>query len=139
MKSLIHFSLLFMLSFFIFTSCSNEPEPLNPNGDSELAVLMREMFEDGEKLKEAIESGKIPKLTKKHARILTADATEPEKAASNEYKVFADSYLQILEKLETADDDQLPDLYNNLVNSCMNCHQVLCPGPMVRIKKLYAN
>ena len=29
----------------------------NPNGDSELALLMREMFDDGMRMKEQIEKG----------------------------------------------------------------------------------
>jgi hypothetical protein len=28
-------------------------------------------------------------------------------------------------------------LYNGLVQSCANCHTTHCPGPMMRIKKMY--
>ena len=27
--------------------------------------------------------------------------------------------------------------YNNLITSCLNCHQNFCPGPMQKIGKLY--
>ena len=101
MKKLV--VLLFLMSSvtIFLPSCSNADNnvPLNPNGDSELALLMRQMFEDGEAMKAALDSGKLPKLTKDHMKMLTVEATEPEKAASPEYKAFAQSYLQTLEAL----------------------------------------
>jgi cytochrome c556 len=33
--------------------------------------------------------------------------------------------------------DQVKNGYNLMVEACMNCHRSYCPGPMVRIKKLY--
>ena len=113
------------------------PTQSNPNGDSELALLMREMFEDGLRIKEQIEKGEKPDILKKFEAIHTAEATEPEKAASETYKNFADSYLTALNGLQNADSDELFDAYQGMVQSCMSCHQALCPGPMVRIKKLY--
>ncbi|MCB0548882.1 MAG: hypothetical protein KDD19_14980 [Phaeodactylibacter sp.] len=115
----------------------NDPPPLNPNGDSELALLMRAMFDDALLMKQQIEQGNVPKPGLDYQKILTAEATEPDKAASNDYKVHALSYLQTIKALQEADAPQAASLYKNMVNSCMGCHQALCPGPTVRIKKLY--
>ncbi len=111
--------------------------PINPNGDSELALLMRDMFEDGMKAKEIIKKGEMPELLLDFEKIHSAQATEPEKAASPEYKVHALSYLQAVEALKNADKDHLEKSYTNMVDACMNCHRALCPGPMVKIKKMY--
>lgn len=135
---------LFLLLYFALActdtdSSSNAIAPTqpNPNGDSELALLMREMFEDGLRIKEQIDNGEKPEILKKFEAIHTAEATEPEKAASETYKNFADSYLVALENLQNANSDDLYDAYQGMVHSCMSCHQALCPGPMVRIKTLY--
>ena len=111
--------------------------PINPNGDTELALLMRNMYEDGLKMKGKIKKGEMPELVLDFERIHTAQATEPEKAASVEYKVHGLSYLQAINALKNAHKNDLEKSYTNMVDACMNCHRALCPGPMVRIKKLY--
>jgi hypothetical protein len=111
--------------------------PINPNGDSELALLMRAMYEEADRMKKAIERGEQPKITLDYDKILTAEATEPEKAASPTYKVHAQSYLQTLKALETAELAEAKVLFDKMVDSCMGCHTALCPGPKTRIKKLY--
>ena len=108
----------------------------NPNGDSELALLMRDMYEEALYVKQQVELGKPANIKLDHEKILTAHATEPEKAASDEYKAFAGVYLQTIEALKKANAEELPDMYNNLVVSCSTCHQALCPGPLARIEKL---
>lgn len=118
-------------------AAQNEAPPLNPNGDSELALLMRAMFDDALLMKQQIEEGKPPRPGLDYQKILTAEATEPAKTASDTYKVHALSYLQTIKALQQAGAAQASTLYNNMVNSCMGCHQALCPGPTVRIRKLY--
>lgn len=140
--------LTILLPLFIFAvSCaSNEKEDpraaikvnwhANPNGDSELALLMRDMFEEALYVKQQVEAGKSAEIQIDHEKILTAHATEPEKAASDEYKAFAQTYLMTIENLRKANAEELPELYDNLVASCSACHQALCPGPLARIKQL---
>ncbi len=111
--------------------------PLNPNGDSELAILMREMFDDAMKMKEGIEKGKLPKSDLDISAIHTADATEPEKVQTEQYRVFADSYLAAMESIEESSRESVADPYRGMVESCMNCHKAMCPGPIVKIEKLY--
>ncbi|MDF0707297.1 hypothetical protein [Flagellimonas okinawensis] len=136
-----------LLILSVVTSCSekkkeksaeNNPvqQSVNPNGDSELAILMRQMFDEAETIKEKIANGEPIELSLDHEKMLTAHATEPEKAASAEYNTFAALYLQSIKNLESAKVSEVDSIYNNLVMSCLNCHKVLCPGPMVKIKKL---
>lgn len=109
---------------------------LNPNGDSELALLMRAMYDEADRVKDHIKKGEPFELKLDHAKILTAHATEPEKAASKEFKDFAKMYLANLDQLKNANADNVEMVFESLVASCLSCHQQLCPGPMVRIKKL---
>jgi CRISPR/Cas system CSM-associated protein Csm2 small subunit len=145
--SLTSFLLICISIFFACTQASKEEKnvaapkkevkaPLNPNGDSELALLMRGMYEEAERIKKQVKQGEEVTVELDHMKILSAHATEPEKAASAEFKGFAKLYLARLEELKTADGEAKEVVYKSLVESCMSCHQVLCPGPMVRIKKL---
>lgn len=137
----------FLLLYSFGISCSEEHkpnsnnnnqvrQPINPNGDTELALLMRAMFEDIQEVKKQIAAGDSISLSLDHERILTAHATEPEKAGSKEYKAFANTYLQALKSIKTVSPSQKIEAYKSLVNNCMTCHQALCPGPIVKIKKL---
>lgn len=118
------------------TSENQVQKPINPNGDSELALLMRAMFDEAQLIKEQINKGEPITINLNHEKILTAHATEPEKAASAEYKAFANLYLQSIKNLESAKPKQMLSIYDNMVENCMSCHKALCPGPIVRIKKL---
>lgn len=127
-------------SVYLFTSCANDKStPLNPNGDTELALLMRAMYDEGMELKEELASGKNLDLHLKHATILTAEATEPKKAASPEYKSFADYYLLTVQQLKDKKHPDPEKAYDAMVNACMNCHEAMCPGPIVKIKKMVRN
>jgi hypothetical protein len=141
----IHFT-FFIFSFMLLVLACTDIDPSksnlapiqpNPNGDSELALLMRDMFDDGMRMKGQIENGDKLEVLAKFEKIHTAQATEPEKAASKKYKRYADVYLELLEQLKVSSEEDTRILFQGLVESCMNCHQAMCPGPMVRIKKLY--
>ena len=137
-----------MLTLIVFNACNQqskkveetEKEPitksLNPNGDSELALLMRRMFKDAKRIKKQIQDGEEVTATINHDAILTAHATEPAKAASAEFKTWGAAYLAGLESLKKSTPETAESAYKSLVNSCMNCHKALCPGPVVKIKKL---
>jgi hypothetical protein len=134
---------IFLFCVLLFSMACNQDKtsstPLNPNGDSELAILMRAMAEDGERMKEHILSGKMPSPKADYDKLLTAEATEPDKMTTPEYEAFAQSYIQIMEAMEKGEKENADMLYKNMVDVCMNCHRAVCPGPMVRIKKLYVN
>ncbi len=111
-------------------------QSVNPNGDSELALLMRAMADEAEMIKAKIEKGEVPEVKVDYHEILTATATEPEKKSSPTYKVFAETHIQSMQLLEDSDTSRMLSLYDNMISNCINCHKELCPGPLVRIKKL---
>ncbi len=119
------------------TSCADKPKSLNPNGDSELALLMREMHTDGMKTKQQLLEGKTPDISVKYEKLFTAKATEPAKVATPEYTAYATIYETAVKNfLERRENNQV-EAYTTMVDACMNCHQQICPGPMVKIKRMY--
>ncbi len=130
--------LLTILAFSCSTNgdCS-EQKPLNPNGDSELSLLMRLMYDDGMKIKEQIRMGEKPDISFDFEKIHTAEATEPDRMKTPDFDVFADSYIQAVQAYKSAAKEEAESYFNSIVTACMNCHQAVCPGPKVRIKKMY--
>lgn len=136
--------LAFILSVTVL-SCADKPtedsssnlisSAINPNGDSELALLMREMFEEGERIKAQIENGETPSGLKKFETIHSAIPTD-EDASGPVFEALATGYLNALKNIEEGDSTTV-FRFNNMVDKCMNCHTEFCPGPKVRIKKLY--
>ncbi len=139
---------LLLIGLLGFSCTSENPEsipedkpklvgPINPNGDSELALLMRAMFDDGMRMKAQIKKGEKPKAQIDFEKIFTAEATEPDKVATEEFHAFATSYVESMKALENAEPEEADGIYRGMVESCMNCHKAFCPGPTMRIKKMY--
>lgn len=138
MKILIGSLISGILAVIMLISCNQHPPaPLNPNGDSELAVLMREMYEDGLKMKAQVKYGGMPTPGIDHTKMITAEATEPEKVATEEYKGFTDAYLNVVHSMKKIDRSASEEVFTNMVDMCKSCHQSICPGPIVKIDKLY--
>lgn len=103
---------------------------------SELATLMQEMYEENKDWKEEILKGNIPKdFPEKYKTIHSAQSTN-ENAGSEFYNGMASSYIKTIEELTNASPENAKERYNNMVNVCVQCHLQVCPGPVVRIKKL---
>jgi hypothetical protein len=115
------------------TVSTAEPERY-PNQDSELAILMREMDVDANKIREAILNGKnFDDFRAKFAKIHSANPTDAG-TKTKAFEAMASNFLTSLDKVYTADDKIAS--FNLMVNDCLNCHKTTCPGPTVRIKKL---
>lgn len=134
MKKTILFFLL--TNLLLCPSCSEEKKQLNPNGDSELALLMREMFEDGERVRAQVSNGQPVSIQVDFEKILTAKATDPAKMQGPDFPHFATAYVEAMKALKDSPAAEAPERYRAMVATCMNCHENSCPGPMVRIKKL---
>ncbi|MEP6792904.1 MAG: hypothetical protein ABJB16_01150 [Saprospiraceae bacterium] len=141
MRKFANFLLLILfITPLFFVSCSNRKvKSLNPNGDSELALLMRAMYDDGMLTKQALLDGKPPMVNVKYHQLHTAKATEPQKVATPNYDAFANAYESSVESFLESDTVSRVEAYHSMVNACMNCHQTICPGPTVRIKHLFLN
>lgn len=125
------------------SSCSTdevEVSEINPNGDSELALLMRKMFEEGEDIKKLITNNE-GNITEEYIaeleRIHTATPTDAD-VKTPEFEAYTNLMIDEANLLFSNDSNRVQG-FNNLVNRCINCHQSFCPGPIKRIKKLTIN
>ena len=111
-------------------------KPLNPNGDSELAVLMRDMNKSTASFKELIKEGKLPeKFPEEFLKIHTAKHTD-ETTKTPVFDGFANNYINQLNKLYGSPKEELTNNYNAFVQACVDCHHAFCPGPIKTINKL---
>jgi cytochrome c556 len=114
-------------------SCAKK---VNPNGDSELSVLMREMMSSASNMREMVKAGNLPeKFPEAFLKIHTAQPTDPETKKAS-YNGFAENYISNLQALYNSPKEDLTKNYNAVVNSCAGCHSQHCPGPLNAINKL---
>ena len=121
----------------VSTSCADKPKSLNPNGDSELALLMRAMHEEGMRTKAQLLKGEKPELTVDYHKLFSAKPTEPAKVANPLYAGFATSFEDAAKALGNEYNGDKVNSYKQYVDACINCHKEICPGPIVKIKKMY--
>jgi len=119
----------------ITPGCRNKV--INPNGSSELAVHMRDLSTDVELIKEQVLAREAVTVKVDPKHILQAEPTEAGKTELPDYIAYAEAYIHSVNMLENSGPDDAPLFYTSMVNSCINCHKSMCPGPVVRIKKLH--
>lgn len=148
-QPIILFAALFITLSLTMISCNDESteEPVssaeasndvNPNGSSELALLMRDMHDAAVAAKAEIEKGQTPDIQIDFSSLTTAEPTKPQMIAYDEFEPLAASYIASMQALAQAEDStQAAQAYTTVVNTCMSCHQVSCKGPIPRIRKLY--
>jgi RNase P subunit RPR2 len=130
---------LVLFSLIYFLACQSkgpQKKSLNPNGDSELAILMRQMFDETMKMKEAQEKGEKYKPALDLQDILKAHPTEEGKNETPEYRAYAQQYLQVMEQYAQAKDHRIESGYQAVVDNCKACHSAICPGPLMKIRHL---
>jgi cytochrome c556 len=139
-------SLLFFVGVLLW-SCQkaqeetqDKPEEalLYPNKDSELALLMRDMYEDAASMKKALEAQKLPEdFRAKFKQIHSAEATDPT-VRSAAFDNMSEAFLAQVEALyQPISPSERSKAFNLMVQNCISCHQVHCPGPIKKIKKLH--
>ncbi|HIE71048.1 MAG TPA: hypothetical protein EYP98_13220 [Planctomycetes bacterium] len=105
----------------------------NPNGDSELAVLMRLFVDDLRDARVLVEAGQAVKpLFPVHRNMRCAWPTIPAERDEG-YDARAQSYLAIVRGFDAAPSK---GSYNVIINSCVACHQVSCGGVIEFIESL---
>ena len=105
----------------------------NPNGDSELAVLMR-LFVDGLRdTRVLVEAGeKIQPLHPLHRGMRCAWPTVPSERDEG-FDGRAQSYLSVVRSFDAAPSKET---YNAIVSSCVACHEQSCSGVIEFIQTL---
>ena len=117
------------------TTCS-KTKSLNPNGDSELALLMRSMYDSLVTMNEQVKQGRVP--TNFPRAFLKINTATPSDSSTKHvsFTAFSADYLNSLKKMYESPKEELKTNYNSLVQKCANCHQASCPGPLKKIYKL---
>lgn len=109
---------------------------LNPNGDSELALMMRDMYDQTMLIKKDVMAGEKPDSLPDYSGLYHAEPTEEGKTSGEAYKLYSDAYLNAMKMFHNAEGQYLEESYSAIVESCKTCHRAMCPGPLVRIRKL---
>ena len=104
------------------TSCADKPKSLNPNGDSELALLMRAMHEEGMVTKQQLLKGEQPQLKVDYHKLFTAKPTEPAKVANPLYAGFASAYEKAAQTFERGYNDAQVSAYHHVVDALSLIH-----------------
>ncbi len=142
-------TLLVLLAVFVLVRCSTQQaevvtsvpatdgiQELTP--PSELALMMREMAAHADSAKAAIgRSDELPAFPKGFKRLMKATPTAGMHIDPITFPTFGTDYLNKLDRLYDAKPEDRTQAYNALVQSCANCHGTHCPGPLMRIKKMY--
>ena len=137
-----YFTLLLILPFLTF--CTSKEEKTNKNTTSEMAepselsIIMNDMYKVNMDWKKQIMNGEIPTEIPNHESILTAKSVN-ERAGSDFYNAMAKSYLIKAKEVTLSTPTNAKENFNSLVSTCISCHEEICFGPIVRIKKLFIN
>lgn len=134
--------LFFCVVTFVSCDSSKKQEVKKENEElvmyeySEMALLMEEMFEANEKLKNSIVNNKdLGSFSEKYLNIHSAVLTNP-KDRNATFEAFSIGFIENQKAVFSADSTEVKEQFNIMVNSCVACHETNCTGPIPRIKKL---
>lgn len=105
---------------------------------SELASLMRSMYDRNLELGKQIEAGNLPEsFPEDFYMIHKAEATPGMMHDTVFFKNMANQYLVNMKKITEAESKQEAKIaYNEMIMTCAGCHQVYCQGPLPTIRKM---
>lgn len=113
-------------------------EELEVAEKSELAALMRVMEAHADSVAASFANeGPFPQLPIGVDRLKTATPTEDMHIDAISFPIFVDEYHAKLIDLYSVEDSGRRDAYNALVQTCANCHYTHCPGPLMKIEKMF--
>ncbi len=135
--------IIFLLVIMLVASCKTEEKKekvIITKGktakQSEMAALMLQMYDKNAENKKLILEGKTPEnFPEEFLKIHSATLTNPSDKRP-EFKAFSNFYIENLRKVFEPSADSLKQRHNNVINSCITCHETTCVGPIPKIKKL---
>ena len=115
---------------------SADTTDVNPNGSSELSLLMRDMQKYTNQAKADLKAGKTPaSFPADFNKLFTAIISE-NNSKSEFYNQFGELYISSVKNYASSSTENRVETYNNMVNACLACHSQHCPGPGPVIKKM---
>jgi hypothetical protein len=110
-----------------------------PNQDKPMALMMRQMADNAQKMKDKVEAGEqIDANEFPFIRFHLVEPTDPNVLQPQFYE-NARLFQQAHKALMSAPANKQKEMYTAYINQCINCHQTYCSGPLKRIRKLVLN
>lgn len=132
--------LFLIISVLFFSSCiNNNGDPTiitDPNDTSEMALLMRDMFERLEVIKDKIENNENLSEEQLSFAIIHSQEATDSSFIKEGLVGMSEAYNHIINQFN---NDPSKENYKSIVNSCISCHISMCPGPLERIDNLILN
>lgn len=120
------------------SSCEKPTLTVDPNQTKPMALMMRQMVVNMDKMKSKLEAGeRVQANDFPFLRFYLVEPTDPNVLEPQFYenaRLFQEAYKQIFETKGLQ-----AKAYNAAISKCINCHQSYCSGPIKRIKKLVLN
>jgi hypothetical protein len=108
-----------------------------PQEDSELTLLMRSMADEMKLLKASVLQDQLYTDWKVDYKQIHTAKPSTEAKKGPKFSEYARVFIAQLDRLkENKTTTEIRPQYNLLVNSCIQCHETFCPGPLSMLKKL---
>ncbi|MBU3675601.1 MAG: hypothetical protein FGM54_00230 [Chitinophagaceae bacterium] len=144
------FTIFGLLMAFVWVACTTETEKPkendkakaeacatgeNPNGQSALAGMMRQMVNDCDRMRADILAGKpVDSLRYPMPPFIGAEPTEADMKTPVFY-AYASGFEIAYRTLMSDSKNQVAN-YNALIQGCASCHNNFCRGPLKKINQL---
>lgn len=119
-------------------TCAKPSEISNPNGMSEMSLIMEEWYSELKKVNEELKQGKKAEAIRSFdfEKVKTAK-TSKQDVHGDVFNGFVDAFAVNYNSIQSAAtlEDQIKQ-FNLTITACVNCHEQHCHGPLVRINKL---
>ena len=130
--------LLIIGVIFLFVACQQSKKQvsqtiIDPNDTSEMALLMREMFLQLEMVKNKILLGEDISKEQFDFELIHKQTPTDESFLKDGLESMSTAYAY---SVNSFNKEPSSKAFSTIVNSCMSCHTMLCPGPLERIDNL---
>jgi hypothetical protein len=106
---------------------------------SELAVYMREIHHQALNIREKLSEGNLNDISnevpERYNAIFTSEPTD-KNVSGEKFTHYASEFIEECEGFYSSSKKEKIFRFNSMINSCVNCHQEFCPGPVKKINKL---
>lgn len=117
------------------STCENPETIKDPNNTKPMALMMRQMATYADSMRaqllrnEELDSNSYPFI-----RFYLVEPTNPNVLEPNFFdnaKKFQEAFHDLFRK-----KGNQKEMYNNMIQACINCHENYCTGPLRKIRKL---
>jgi len=136
--------ILFLIADLALSSCESNEEidssssaQMMTGSDAELAIIMRQIHEDSKRLKKQISNSQtLGNVAPEYLREILSAGTTDTNVKVPLFDAFAETYIYYIEAIYSDTLGIQKELFNNAINTCVQCHGEFCPGPIKTIQKL---